>query len=240
MSQTRITRAPIEGRHNEDPYASARILNAGTYKDLSTVWVTPVKDGKLDLQIMFQSWLPMLTPLNQKVMRLGIKNAEVGQAYEAAVEMILRDPIPWKYMLTLEHDNLPPRDGLLNLYKAMTESDYDVIGGLYWLKGEFGAPMIYGNPEVKGDFTPQPVAEPRGLQRTNGLGMGFNLFKVDMFRKVPQPWFIPPSVVAGIPSDEDASQDLFFYNKAAKHGFKFACDTRIKVGHMNLDTREIW
>jgi hypothetical protein len=226
----------IEGAHNNDPEASTRILNMGTYRDLSTVWVTPSKDGKLDMQIMFQSWLPMLTPLNQKVMRLGIANAEVGQAYEAAVEMILRDPIPWKYMLTLEHDNLPPRDGLLKLYEAITTSDYDVVGGLYWLKGEMGAPMIYGNPDIPGDFAPQaPV--PNTLQRTNGLGMGFNLFRVDMFRKIPQPWFIAGE---GIPHDELASQDLFFFQKAAKYGFKFACATGIKIGHMDFATRKIW
>src|SRR5271156_6435833 len=124
-----IKRSPIQGEHNADPDSSFRMLNSNTFRDLSTVWVTPSPDGKLDAQVVFQSWLSMLMPLNQKVMRLVVANGEVGKAYEAAVEMILRDPIQWKYMLTLETDNLPPREGLLKLYEAIEQ--FDAVGGLY-------------------------------------------------------------------------------------------------------------
>lgn len=229
------TGAAIAGHHNSNlQEATARIIDSNTYRDLSTVWVTPSRDGKLDMQVVFSSWLSMLVPLNQKIMRLGFANGEVGKVYEAAVETILRDSIPWKYMLTVETDNLPPRDGLLKLYESIDE--YDAVGGFYWMKGQGSTPMIYGNPDNSSDFTPQ-VPIPDTVQQCNGLPMGFTLFNMDMFRKLPQPWFVTDK---GIPHDEQATQDLFFFQNAGRAGFKFAVDTRVKVGHIDFQTRKIW
>ena len=82
----------IAGKHNFNlANSAARILQSNSYRDLSTVWVTPSPDGKLDAQVVFQSWLALSMPMNQKVMRLVVANGEVGKAYDAAVEMILRD-----------------------------------------------------------------------------------------------------------------------------------------------------
>lgn len=225
----------LEGANNYKMLDSvARILNSNTYKDLSTVWVTPSPDGKLDAQVVFQSWLSMAMPMNQKFMRVAIANGEVGKAYDAAVEMILRDETKWKYMLTVEHDNLPPRDGLLKLYESIDK--YDAIGGLYWTKGENGTPMIYGHPDDE-DFSMVPqVPQPDVVQACLGLGMGFTLFNVDMFRKIPKPWFHTADKV----EDGEHTQDLYFFKKAAIYGYKFASDNRVKVGHMDLKTRKIW
>lgn len=206
------------------------VVNLDTYKDLSTVWVTPSQSCKLDLEVVFNSWLCLALPMNQKVSRVGIGNAEVGDAYEAAVDLILKDTVKWKYMLTVEHDNLPPRDGLLKLYESMDK--FDAVGGLYWNKGENGPAMIYGHPDMPGDFAPQ-LPYKNTVQQCNGLGMGFTLFNVDVFRKVPKPWFKTDN-------ENEVTQDLYFFNKAAQHGCKFAVDTRVKVGHIDFTTRKIW
>lgn len=220
----------IAGRRNLNlTQEAARLLRENVYRDLSTVWVTPAPKT-LDPQVVFQSWLTLAVPANQKFQRVCIGNAEVAAAYNAAVEMILNDQIQWKYMLTVEHDNLPPRDGLLKLFESI---DYfDAVGGLYWLKGENGHAMIYGDPNVPGSFIPQ-VPKQDTVQACNGLGMGFTLFNVDMFRKMPKPWFKTDDL-------NGATQDLHFFEQAAKHGYKFACDTRVKVGHKDLETGEIW
>ena len=77
----------------------------------------------------------------------------------------------FKYILTIEEDNLPPGDGLLSLYKSIGE--YDVVGGLYWGKGEKGFPMIFGDPNSEeADWAPQ---KPKAgeVQPARALGMGF-------------------------------------------------------------------
>jgi hypothetical protein len=173
--------------------------------------------------------MSMFKPMNQKFSQLCIANAEVADAYNAAVELILNDTIQWKYMLTVEVDNLPPRDGLLKLYENAIE--FDAVGGLYWTKEENSMPMLYGDPggECPNGWQPQPPV--KDIQPCNGLGMGFTLFKTEMFRKMPKPWFVTPP---------EGTQDLYFFEQAKKAGFKFACDTRVKVGHMDFSTRKIY
>jgi hypothetical protein len=160
---------------------------------------------------------------------------EIGDAYNQAVEMVLGNPAlaKFKYLLTTESDNLPPSDGLIKLYEAI--QTYDGVGGLYYTKGEMGQPMIYGDPKVMPrNFVPQ-VPQADTIQHCNGLGMGFNLFRIEMFKKMPKPWF--KSVQE---KDKQFSQDLWFYNNAASHGFKFACDTRVKVGHFDAENNMVW
>lgn len=183
-----------------------------------------------------------MNPMNQKFMRVFMIGMEVGAAYTAAIEQILANPElrKWKYILTLEEDNMPPPDGLLKLYESMDR--FDVVGGLYWTKGEMGQPMIYGHPQsMPVNFIPQlPI--PETVQECNGLGMGFNLFKMDLFRdpRVPQPWFHTLQDYTPGVGVRGYTQDLYFYENIHKLGYKVACDTRVKVGHYDLDNDIVW
>lgn len=229
----------IKGINNGDISAAAkRVAKSNTYRDLSTFWVTPTRDHKLDDQVVFQSWMSVALPMNQKFCKTCIADFEVGEAYNAAVEIILADEkirgIKWKYMLTVEVDNLPPADGLLKLYESIDK--YDVVSGLYWMKSENGTPHIYGHPDRPGDFSPQVPLEDT-VQPCNMSGMGFTLFNMDIFRKLPKPWFHTADV-----NDigQEFTQDGYFFKKAGEAGFKFAVDTRVKVGHIDFETRKIY
>jgi hypothetical protein len=119
---------------------------------------------------------------------------------------------------------------------------YDVVGGLYWTKGEGGQPMIYGDPSVEPlNFIPQ-VPKPDTVQPANGLGMGFNLFKIEMFKddRLRKPWFETKQEYVPGQGSTGYTQDLFFYENAGKLGYKFACDTRVKVGHLDPSTDVVW
>jgi hypothetical protein len=190
-----------------------------------------------------QAWMGLIRPMNQKCIGpIFIRGYEVGHAYNMAVDMILNNPelSKWKYMLTIEEDNLPPPDGLIKLYEHMDK--YDVVGGLYWTKGEGGQPMIYGDPASPTlNFIPQkPI--PDSIQPANGLGMGFNLFKIDMFKdpKIPRPWFQTLNEHTAQLGTRVYTQDLYFFENAGKAGYKFACDTRIKVGHLDPEHDIVW
>jgi len=180
--------------------------------------------------------------MNQKVIGpIFAVGMEVGAAYTSLIESILAHPdlSQYKYILTIEEDNMPPADGLLKLYESMDK--YDVVQGLYWTKGEGGQPMIYGNPGVMPkSFAPQiPILNE--VQPANGLGQGFNLFKLDIFKNpnLPKPWF--KTVQEVTPGGAKAyTQDLFFYEAAAKEGYKFACDNRVKVGHYDYQNDIVW
>ena len=66
--------------------------------------------------------------------------------------------------------------------------------------------------------------------------MGFTLFKIDIFRnpELPKPFFKTVNN-----ETEVMTQDLYFCKNIHKLGYKVACDTSIKVGHIDSEGK-IW
>jgi hypothetical protein len=228
------------GLHNADLKASTERLKKGKqYRDLSTVCVVPTR-GVIPARVV-ENWMGMMTPMNNAFMRIFVSGMEVGDAYNAAVETILAHEQlkNFKYLLTLEEDNLPPPDGLLKLYESIDE--YAAVGGLYWTKGEGGQPMIYGDPKGILSFQPQQV-QPDMVQEANGLGMGFTLFDMDLFRDedIPKPWFKTVQEWDPAKGAAAGTQDLYFFSNIRKLGYRVAADTRIKVGHLDVDSGMVW
>ena len=225
----------VIGVHNTDIDKSIeRVEESKMYEDLSTIIICPTR-GMFPTRVI-QSWMKLLKPMNQSVAGpIFAECMKVDAGYNALIRYILDNPFlsKFKYVLTIEEDNLPPTDGLLELYKSMDK--YDVVGGLYWEKTENGFPMMFGDPK-KGPLDPKPQLPIKGtVQHVNALGMGFNLFKLDMFRNIEEPWF---KTVNEANREEGTvkqfTQDIYFYRKAAEAGYKFACDTSILVGHYDL------
>ncbi len=229
------------GIHNANlQYSCSKLIEGKSYQDLSTICLIPTR-GMIHARVI-QSWFSLMSPMNQKFVRIFLTGMDVADAYNFGIETIMNHPelSKWKYILTMEDDNLPPPDGLLNLYKSIDK--FDVVGGLYWTKGEDGRPMIYGDPKSEAvDFIPQLPIE-NTLQQCNGLGMGFNLFKLDIFRdsKITKPWFKTLQEVDPKRGIVGYTQDLYFFDNAGKLGYKFACDTRIKVGHFDAQSGIVW
>lgn len=241
MIKPQIVFEDYKGRHNSSlDRSAARLEQSKSYRDLSTICVIPTR-GVIPAKVV-QSWWGMMTPMNQKFIRSFVIGMEVGAAYTSAIEQILATPElrNWKYILTLEEDNMPPPNGLLKLYESIDK--FDVVSGLYWTKGEMGQPMIYGDPKDKElNFRPQ-IPQPDTVQECNGLGMGFNLFKTDIFKdpRVPHPFFKTTQEFTPNVGVKVYTQDLYFYENIHKLDYKVACDTRIKVGHYDMDNDIVW
>lgn len=241
MQPAIIMDAYAPGKHNANGSAE-RVRRQGLYRDASTVCLVPTR-GKIAWRVV-QSWMNLASPMNQNFVRIGAVAFEVGAAYSNMIDQVLATPglCDFKYVLTLEEDNMPPPDGLLKLVEAMHEHpEYAAIGGLYWTKGEAGQPMIYGNPtEVPLNFRPQPPV-PGELVPCNGLGMGFTLFRMDVFKegKVARPFF--ETVQRYTPEGAACyTQDLYFFERAVKAGYKFACHCGVHVGHYDEHTDMVW
>ena len=149
------------GRHNADLNSSiVRLEQGNTYKDCSTIAITPTR-GFIHARVV-QAHMGLMAPMNQKFTRIFATGMEVGDAYSTTVEQILCIPelSEWKYIFTLEDDNIPPPDCLIKLIESIEGGvdgqKYDAVGALYWTKGEGGQPMLYGNPkEFPLSFRPQ-------------------------------------------------------------------------------------
>lgn len=240
MTKPAIIIPDNKGIHNASDYAK-RLDKSKTYRDLSTVIVCPTR-GMIPARIV-QAWQGLMRPMNQKVVGpIFMQGMEVGEAYNEAIKMILDNPefSKYKFMLTIEEDNAPPPDGLLKLYESI--DDYDAVGAIYWTKGPDGAPMCYGNPNQKPiNFIPQNPA-PDSITPCNGLGQGFTLFRLEMFRDKRFDygnWFKTLQEV-GPEGAKAYTQDLWFFQKAIELGYKVACDSRVKVGHYDYDNDVMW
>lgn len=240
MAAPQIVIPDYAGFHNTDPNTAERLKKSKSFQDLSTICIVPCV-GPIPPKIV-QSWRSMMTPMNQKFIMIMVENMEVGAAYSDTIEMIINHPdlSNWKYILTMEHDNAPPPDGLLKLYENMDK--FDGIGGIYFTKGEGGQPMCYGKPEVfPVNFIPFLPSDTT-ITPCRGVAMGFTLFKLNMFKdkRLPRPLFeTKQSYTPGIGA-QAYTQDLKFCQEAGALGYKFAVDGRVHVGHYDYKEDKFW
>lgn len=227
------------GAHNSDLHkTSARLIKGASWKKQRIVVILP-SAAMIPAKVALTHW-NLAFPPNNGVVRILALGDEVGVAYSQAIEQVLAHPdlSQWEYILTLEHDNTPPADGVMRLIEQMeAHPEYACIGGLYFTKGEGGVAQIWGDPKDPVlNFRPQLPDANGGLVECCGTGMGFNLFRMAMFRddKLRKPWF-KTETKQGV-----STQDLYFWGDARKHGYRAAIDCSVKVGHYDFATDTNW
>lgn len=218
------------GAHNADPKATAsRLLRNGSYKRQRVITILPAV-APIPPKV-YLSHCSLGYPPNNGVLRILAEGMEVGEAYTNAIEGVLNHPDlkDWEFILTIEADNTPPADGVVQLIEDMEQHpEYAAIGGLYFTKGPGGCAQIWGDPaDPVLNFRPQ-VPRENAVQECCGLGNGFTLFRTAMFKddRLRRPWFKTQKGADGY-----ATQDLYFWGDARKYGHRAAVDTRVKVGH---------
>ena len=229
------------GRHNSDlEKSTARIIEGASWKKQRVIVMLPA-GASIPTKVALSHW-NMIFPPNQGVHRMACLGMEVGEAYSNAIEQIVSHPDlnQWEYILTIEHDNIPPPDGVLKLIEQMDKHpEYACIGGLYWTKGEGGVPQVWGDPKDPVlNFRPQPPV-PGQLVECCGTGMGFNLWRISMFKdeKLRKPWF---KTLTGSDGQGIGTQDLYFWGDARKHGYRCAIDCGVLVGHYDVNADICW
>lgn len=229
----------FDGLHNADlAKTNSRLLKGGSWKRQRIIVVLPT-DALMPAKAALAHW-NLIFPPNNPTMRILAQGMEVGDAYSTAIEQILAHPDlkEWEYLLTIEHDNLPPQDGVIKLLERMEKHpEFACIGGLYFTKGEGGVAQIWGDPKDPiVNFRPQ-VPMPGTLVECCGTGMGFNLFRLSMFKdaRLRKPWF---KTVAG--AEGVGTQDLYFWADARKYGYRCAIDCDVRVGHLDPMTDIVW
>lgn len=216
----------------------SRLEKSAAWKRQRIIVLLPAGET-IAAKVALAYWNLGFPPNNQHVKMLAL-GMEVGEAYSSAIEQILLHPelSKWEYLLTIEHDNIPPWDGVLKLIEDMEEHpEFSCIGGLYYTKGEGGHAQIWGDPKDPIlNFRPQIPDIEGKLVECCGTGMGFNLWRLSMFKdeKLRKPWFVT-NTKQGI-----STQDLYFWTDARKYGYRCAVDCSIKVGHYDLENDITW
>lgn len=220
------------GIHNADlAKSSLRIIEGGGWKRQRVIVILPAA-ATIPTKVAMSHW-SLAFPPNQSVHRMLAMGQEVGEAYSNCIAEVLAHPdlSQWEYILTIEHDNCPPYDGVNRLIKQMeAHPEYACIGGLYWCKGPDGVPHIWGDPkDPLINFRPQPP-RPGELVECCGTSMGFNLWRISMFKdeRLRKPWF---KTLNGTEGQGIGTQDLYFWGDARNYGYRCAVDCGVLVGH---------
>lgn len=237
-----LTIQEFGGIHNKDLGATtARLLKGHSWKKTRVVLVIPAGES-IPAKVALAHW-NLIFPPNQGVARILAQGMEVGEAYSFALEGILKHPdlSAWEYLLTIEHDNMPPQDGLLRLIEQLeTHKELASVGGLYFTKGYGGVAQIWGDVrDPLPNYRPQVPDPMGGLVECCGTGMGFNLWRLKMFKdeRLRRPWF---KTLKGSAGQGVGTQDLYFWSDARKFGYRCAVDCSVKVGHHDVNSDTTW
>jgi hypothetical protein len=236
MSKVELVVTDLSGHHAQNlPETVSRLQRGGSWHTQRIVVIIPSAD-MISVKVMMSLW-NLAFPPNNGVAKIAALGDEVGVAYSTAIESVLNHPQlkDWEYILTVEHDNIPPVDGVIKLVERMEQHpELACIGGLYFCKGPQGCSQIWGDVrDPIPNFRPQLPDLNGGLVECCGTGMGFNLWRLSMFKdeRLKRPWF---RTLNGKDGNGIATQDLAFWADARKYGYRCAIDCSVRVGHIDI------
>lgn len=132
-----------------------------------------------------------------------------------------------EYLLMLDDDMIVPPD----LFGRLVAHGKDVVGCLYYQRGGAYHPVIMKQTSKKDGLKgiqfiqhfDRMITSP-GLYKLDGvIGGGCMLFKTDVFRKIPQPYFWIDGIVG---------TDVHVCNQLRGAGIDIWVDTSIELGHV--------
>lgn len=128
----------------------------------------------------------------------------------------------YDYIFWVDSDMIVPKDGLLNLLSTGKDivcgaCSYKIIGCKDAVAKRLNDEGLYMDIPLK------EVREAKELIELDATGFGCVLTKVDVFRKIPAPWFV---------YKPDFGEDIYFSIKARENGYQLWLDPRVRLGHI--------
>lgn len=112
--------------------------------------------------------------------------------------------------------------------------DKDMVSGLYLMRNYPHFPILFDESYDDGRCKFSFLEKGRkGLVEAVNCGLGAALIKIEVFKTMPKPW-----ITLGELEKDHWCDDISFFNRARKLGFKLFVDLDIPFGHMN--TAIIW
>ena len=146
-------------------------------------------------------------------------------AREKSVELALQAGCDW--LLMVDDDMICPDD----MFERLYVNQKDICAALAFTRNAPHKPVLYSQLDgydhvSKKDYMLNTAVMnyPKDqLVECDAVGFGAVLLRIDMFRKMPQPWFM---------STCGTGEDIYFCYQARKHGYRVFMDTRVKLGHL--------
>lgn len=189
-------------------------------------------------------------PVNGRAQSMIVKRYEVGRARDMCVKHLLSLPEYNRpdYLFFFGDDMIPEWDGLIKLHDEMETGKWDVLTGLYYIKGEPPIPLTWRNDHV-GWMMPGIHYKVGDVIDVDVTGMDFTLIRTrfleDMAKKVEPPFF--KTGPGNLPYDElgknqliTYTEDVYFLHKVRAVGGRIGVHTGVKVGHYDVKSGMIY
>ncbi len=194
--------------------------------------------------------LPSNVTVREIYRRSFIRDGEYTIPLEVAQTAMVEDALNLgaQYILFIEDDTIPPPGALMELAKVLESAPADVMtcGGVYTTRSRPPEPIVYMGPG-EGSFWDWTMGDVFECWAT---GMGCTMIRMDVFRKMPKPWFKELKTVEDVLQYPDlfdipdkvrkigVSTDLFFFTKLRKMGFKALAHGGVLPIHWDTNTNE--
>lgn len=173
------------------------------------------------------AYMGLAFPLGCSVARSNPQNKEIGLARNIIVEEALMANA--EYVLFISDDVIPPA----RTFEMLARHKKDIVTGVYWTKYQPTQPYLWKGM-MNGPHNDWTFGE---FFEIDWAGCDCLLIHTDVFRKMERPWFSTDwSYNEGELSLPLATEDLYFYTKAKKLGYKVYCDTAVQCGHQDRAT----
>ncbi len=182
----------------------------------------------------------MAVPVNAVHYSHVIKGQEVGVARCSFADVALQMKPRPKAILFVGDDMIPPFDGLLKLYDAFEEGQFDVLSGLYYIKQESYPIPIMWRRDIVGPMREYKHYTPGEVVDCDVVGLDFTLIRPSIFEKIEKPYFkTGPTIMPG-GGMLYHTEDVFFTDKVKAAGGRVGCATSVKVSHLYAATGEVF
>ena len=135
------------------------------------------------------------------------------------------------YIMFLDSDQIIQSD-TIDRMAVHLENGEDIVTTLIFRKDPPFQPCIFSSQEKLPneqiglkyyDVANEDLTKPFYVQ---SCGLGCAMIKTDVFKKIPQPWFLPRPYTG-----EDIT---FMYEAVVNYGYKILCDPTIEIGHYGI------
>lgn len=183
-----------------------------------------------------QSRMSQQFPLVSSAIDKVVLGKPIADARNEIVEFALTQGADYIYWL--DDDVIAPPDAYMKLYHHQK----DIINGVYWSKSSPPMPLLFRG-HLSGPYWDWHVGD---LIEIDAAGNGLTLVKTDVYRKISkelgEPWYSTTfSSFKGIDqSPLNNTEDIYFYWKAKKIGYKVWADTSVQAMHYDKSNNVLY
>lgn len=185
-----------------------------------------------------QSRISQQFPLVSSAVDKIVLNKPIAEARNEIVQYALDQGA--NYIYWLDDDVIAPPDAFLKMYM----SGKDIVNGVYWSKSNPPMPLMFRN-HLEGPYMDWHIGD---FIEVDAAGNGLTLVKTDVYKKIAEmdgengKWYSTnyTSFKNATQSGSNNTEDLYFYWKAKKAGFKVWVDTSIQAYHFEKNSQVLY